>query len=217
MKPAAALLAITFFPALLAAAQAPIQKHEYKIGSLSLSEQKHYLESLLPGLKPGSKDWATIKPYIIATQDTTSSGGVSCSTSSSSITTQAGPAAGQQWSNTSSTVCREIIHSGNVSVLGMPNPNKPRSGYLIYVSCAREFSGKQKAAILGTAVLAAPFMHKQYCEMQEAGQYGSMSLEEYKPGQFLIYVGTVARLGAKPKVSKYLVDEVKTIEAAGGK
>jgi hypothetical protein len=213
MRAVAGICIFVLAVVLPSAAQAPPRKYQYKIESLALAEQKNYLETLLPGVKPGDKDWATIKPYIIATQDTQSSGGVNCSTSSSSVTPQAGPAAGEQWYGTSSTVCREIIHSGNVTVLGMSNPKKSSSGYLLLVSCAREYTDKQKALVIGTDGVGALFTHKGYCEMQEPGQFGAMSLEEYKPGQFLVYVGTVERLGAKPKLSKYLVDEVKTIEA----
>jgi hypothetical protein len=45
--------------------------------------------------------------------------------------------------------------------------------------------------------------------MQEPGQYGSMTIEEGKHGSFDVWVGTVEKLGAKPKASRFDVVEVK--------
>ena len=188
------------------AAQTPPPK--VSIQPLSVEQQEAFLNSLVTKQKDG-KMWALVHPYIVATQTVDTDHGVHCSTSSSAMTPQAGPAAGEVWYGGSSTVCRDLVSHGNATVLAFHDPAKPNGAYVVFLSCSQKMTDTSKAVVVGSAGLAAPFAHHTTCVMQEPGQYGSMTIEEGKHGSFDVWVGTVEKLGAKPKASRFDVVEVK--------
>lgn len=202
------LICVAFVLGAIFPAAAQQTKPTVKIGFLSLADQKTYLETLLPNEKPGKKDFMLIKPYIVAAQQITSNDGVACSTGSS---TYADPN-GTEWTSYGSTVCRDIVHSGDASVLAISNPQKPGSGYLLFVSCSGAHQVNQARLAVATYGIGNIFARSKYCIMQEPGRIGSMVLAENKPGKFTIDVGTVEHLGDKPKLSTFVVDEVRTAD-----
>ncbi len=111
--------------------------------------------------------------------------------------------------------CRDLASYGTSALLRFPDPTKPNIAHDVIVACHGQHKVNQTALAISTYGIGNIFARSKWCVMQESGQYGGMSLERKKNGQFDVLVATVDKVGGKPKLSKFDVVEVRLATLIG--
>lgn len=200
----ALIAAVAYLPA------AFVQTPSAQVVPLTQAEQKGYLDSVIAGLPDGAKHHGgLIHPLLIKSESSETNERVVCSGASSGTASTPEGSTTTDIDLSSRSVCRQLADVHNETVMGMPDPVNHRV-WLIFVACTEGYSGGQEATNAATLGYGHLFMHKHPCFMQE-GPNLNVVLAKEKHGYF-VYVGTVSQLGAKPKVSKYTVIEVKAFD-----